>query len=144
MITVTAEEWTLFEESLERARAYMELEMKDDAIEELRQIPETLQGTLPFLMDALEVCIHFEHWDNVLTLALDLLEYGSEGDSVRIYAEACLTRAVTEGVNLERFADGIKPSSEYDSASEYTSDGYDDDEDDDEENSGDDYGRDRY
>lgn len=140
MITVTAEEWTLFEESLERARAYMELEMKDDAIEELRQVPENLQGTLPFLMDALEVCIHFEHWDNVLTLALDLLEHGEEGDSVRIYAEACLTRAVTEGVNLERFADGIKTSAEF------TSEVYDDEEedDDDEDGSSDDYGRDRY
>ena len=97
MNSITSDQWTAFEETLERAEAYAVLNMQDEAVEELRTISADLQNTLPYLLIAVRVCVHFALWENAAALCFHLLDEWPYDENALDLAAACAQALEDEG-----------------------------------------------
>ena len=96
MNTITPQQWGLFEQVTEQAKAYAVLGMKHEAVEELRRVPEDVQQAIPFLVVSLNICVHLELWENAFTAGMALLKHWPKCEGLHKLVEDCLYYASAE------------------------------------------------
>ncbi|HSJ00960.1 MAG: hypothetical protein ACAI34_25895 [Verrucomicrobium sp.] len=85
-----------FHRSLLRSEGYSELGMVQRAEQELMQVPQDLQSSLPFLVAELKFFIHARLWDAAADAGLVILDLWPDEWEVRGLTCVCLLKAGRE------------------------------------------------
>jgi hypothetical protein len=93
--------------ALERCEGYITLGMLDEARGELRSVPEPLRTTFPYMATCMNLCLHFQWWEEGAELGRNLVLRWPGNPEVRAAAVHCMMKAGREldGILLMRGID---------------------------------------